>query len=199
MVKVVDDENIPFYPHEKGVYVQRPTIIDGFWLDSARVKVEGTDKFPTQNLALVKHLKSGVDCYVALGIEEKKTDQELADMGKDVLRKLATEARQFDSMNMTDQLTDVHKCIGKYVSAFDSESLAILRQEFKQLASQFPQISENLNQIDFAATWDWQIKQNVRKPIEFLFDVKPIDGLSIKDDGFTPIIMSPTPEHKPDR
>lgn len=171
-----------------------PKVVDGFMIDFFRVTTEATEKVPAQNVINLHHVQTGVDCYLGLGIEEKKTDQELADAAKDVYSRLAAESRQFNSANSSDQLADIHKCIGKYVSAPDAESLATLRQEFRQLASQFPQIPENLNQIDLAATWDWQIQQNFKKPVDILFDFKPIDGFSPDDFKVGHIVMQPNNE-----
>ncbi|OIN92767.1 hypothetical protein AUJ42_00130 [Candidatus Collierbacteria bacterium CG1_02_44_10] len=171
-----------------------PKVVDGFMIDFFRVTTEATENVPAQNVVNLHHVQTGVDCYLGLGVEEKKTDQELADAAKDVYRRLAAESRQFNSANSTDQLADVHKCVGKYVSAPDAGSLAALRQQFQQLVSQFPQIPENLNQIDLAATWDWQIQQNFKKPADILFDFKPIEGFDPGDFKVGPIVMQPENE-----
>ena len=186
------DKKTPFYPHEKGQFVLEPKVIEGFLVDFARVKVEGSEKNPAQNLARLRHLKTGADCYIATGMEEKETDQELVELAKGILSRLVTESRQFAQLNASDQLGEIHKVIGKYMSALDVETLGALRQEFKQAAQQFPSVPENLNQIDLAATWDWQIQQSLRKPVEMIVDFKPIEGIDLKTE-LRPVVLSPSP------
>ena len=191
MPEPVDDKDTPFSPNEKDRFVLEPKVIEGFLVDFARVKVEGTEKNPAQNLARLKHLKTGADCYIAAGTEEKKTNQELVELGKIVLSRLVTESRQFAQLNASDQLGEIHKVIGKYMSAPDVETLGVLRQEFKQAAQQFPSVPENLNQIDLAATWDWNIQQNLRKPAEMIIDFKPIEGMDSKIEPSPILFPSP--------
>jgi hypothetical protein len=177
-----EDKKIPFFPPEKDGYMTRPQVIDGFLVDFARVKVGETDEIPAQNVACLKHLRTGADCYVVIDPQAKMTDQELVEGGKVVLSRLVAESQQFAQLNSTDVLSEIHKVIGKYPSAYDSQSLGKIRQTFKQVAGKFPGIAENLNQIDLAATWDWQIQQNLRKPIETIIDFKPIEGIDLKID-----------------
>jgi hypothetical protein len=160
----------------------RPQVIDGFLVNFARVKVDETNEIPSQNIACLKHLRTGADCYIVTDPQTKKTDQELVEMGKAVLTKLVAEAQPFTQLNHLDQLGEIHKIIGKYTSATDPQSLGKLRLAFKQVADKFPQIAENLNQIDLAVTWDWQIQQNLRKPVEMILDFKPIGGMDLKID-----------------
>jgi hypothetical protein len=185
-----EDKKEPFYPLEKGMFMEGPKVIDGFLVDFMRVKVDETDGAPAQSIACLKHLHTGADCYVSTDSQTKKSDQELVEMSKGVLSRLVAEGELFAQLNSTSGLGEVHKVIGSYPSAQDSQGLGKVRQNFKEVAGKFPGIAENLNQIDLAATWDWQIQQNLRKPAEMIFDFKPIEGLDL-DIKPGPILLDP--------
>lgn len=174
-----EDKKDGFLEMEMGKGLE-PKIIDGFWVDFAKVIVEGTEGMPAQNISSLKHLRTGADCYVATEPETKKTDQELVDMGKVVLTNLVAESQSFAQLNSTNALGEIHKAVSNYQTANTPEELAAIRKSFKEVATKLPSIPENLNQIDLAATWDWQIQQNLRKPPEMIIDFKPLKDIDFK-------------------
>jgi len=179
--------------------MSEPKVIDGFQVDMFRVKVEGLDDSPAQNIANLHHLKSGADCYVATEADVTMSDAEMAEEAKIIYSRLAAESRRFAQLdsgkNESDpgQLVVIHRCAAKYASAPDAGSLAGIRQEFKQLAQEFD-IPESLSQIDLAATWEWQIKHDLKKPIGAPLVYKPIDGFNPDDFKVGPILMQPDNE-----
>lgn len=176
-----------------------PKVIDGFQVDMFRVKVEGLGDSPAQNIANLHHLQSGADCYVATPADVTMSDAEMANEAKVIYGRLAAESRRFAQLDLgknesdPGELAKIHKCVDKYATAPDAGSLAGIRQEFKQLAQEFD-IPESLSQIDLAATWEWQIKHDLKKPTEDKFDFKLIDGLAPADFKPTPLMMQP--EHE---
>jgi len=134
-------------------------ITKGFLIEPFQVRIEGTAVIPGLSIAKLKHMETGVDCYVPIAEGLKKTDDELAAQGKVIMARLTDELPVFNSFSASGQLGEIGVIVDKYNSAEDVQSLDRLRQEFKGAAQKLPLIPESLNQVDLVAVWDWKIHQ----------------------------------------
>lgn len=189
------DKNI-HNPKYDFIMLEPNKMIDDFSFDHAVVNTEATAETPAQRITSLRHVPTGTDCYLAMNVEASESDQEQVNKAKIVLQRSVAEATRFDVINSTDQLANIHQCIGKYPSVPDAQALATLRREYRQHANQFPQIPENLNQIDLAATWSWHIQQMFKKSDSADRFFEPIPKVDLDIGRVIPVRQLPD-ENKP--
>lgn len=166
-------------------------VIDGFLVDPFAVTIEGANPSTSQRIARSTY-QNGVECLVATSPDEKLSNPQLVERSKEIINRLRMEWRRFGELGRSGQFDGeggIHEIIGKYATAQDAQSLGLLRQEFRQLAQQFPDVPENMNQTDLAAAREWQLQQNLSKPAEILFDFKLSEHFDPKDFEPGPIYM----------
>lgn len=148
--------------YKKEAYLLTSEPIGNFLVDPARVTIEGADGTPVQIIGKATHVK-GVECYVAR-YGKMVSDQDIVKESEEIFDRLTREARRFAIMDYNGELGAIHELVGRYQSAPDITALHALRAEFTRISNQFPEIPENLRQIELAAAWDWVVKRNPTKP-----------------------------------
>lgn len=174
----------------------QPKVMEGLVLSPVRLRIDATEGGSQQCLGSVVDARTGLTCYVAVD-GSTLSDQDLVAHGKEVRSRLLAEASEFDQLNTTSRLGPILEASGKYSAAPNLESLNQLRIQFRRAAAQFPDIPENLAQIDLAAVWDWLLKNNAKKTAEPetpLITYKPIPGTDPHIEPGPILFPTPTPE-----